>query len=65
MVSIVERFYRFIDKFKGKSELIESGLLKSVALDETVTLEDEVDTRGSPRYDICGPHGEKVVLPPR
>ena len=38
---------------------------KSVALDDTVTEEDDVDTLGSPLYDICGPHGENVEFVPR
>ena len=45
-------------------DVIESGLSKSDTLDDT-PFEEEVDTRGSPRYDIWGPHGEKLELPPR
>ena len=54
-----------IENFQGLPAPTASGLDKSVALDVTGPDEDVVDTLGSPRYDICGPHGENVEFPPR
>lgn len=60
-----EALHLFRDRFNGRSAPTASGLDKSVALDVTGPDEDVVDTLGSPRYDICGPHGENVEFPPR